>query len=171
MVTIKQNYCGKQLEMHFRGLSFKAANFVILPQTCFISAPVPPPPPSDRDNCIVETLLKCENTLQCPKDVWLTQFFSQTITTVIFALICVALTLFVISLDGTNWHKWSSLNGEKRHYDSLSGVDCETVTITGTTKGCVCSSSGTNASKNNTVKFSSKTAFSPPPQTGRDCQV
>ncbi|CAB3986802.1 Hypothetical predicted protein [Paramuricea clavata] len=59
-----------------------------------------------------------------------------TITTVIFAFICVALTLFIISLDGTNWHKWSSLNGEKRHYDSLSGVDCETEN-----KKCACKAS------------------------------
>ena len=54
-------------------------------------------------------------------------FYSQTITTVIFALICFALTLFVVSLDGSNWHKWNTLHAKKRHYDncdtSLDG-DC-----------------------------------------------
>lgn len=63
-----------------------------------------------------------------------------TITTAIFCIISVCITLFVVSLDGSNWSWWNNLHKKKLYWDSKSGVDCQT-----SSGSCVCSSSVTIA--------------------------
>lgn len=58
-----------------------------------------------------------------------------TMTSVIFCVVSVALTLFVLALDGPNFFHWNSLERSKAYWDSKSGYSCGTDNVS---KDCMC---------------------------------
>ncbi|XP_028408066.1 uncharacterized protein LOC114530666 isoform X2 [Dendronephthya gigantea] len=68
-----------------------------------------------------------------------------TITTVIFCIISITLTLFVVALDSDSFGHWNKLEREKAYWDSKSGYSCGTDNASKTCK-CTSSSSSQNIS-------------------------